>query len=311
MKVRGRLPEPKPTPHHPDEVAPGALILDPQRLALALSQSRELEYVAPELLDLTEQALGLIVSYRPRFAASAAQFAPPAEQVAMRLQEGFFLLDAEQLHPDTAALADLLRDVVELASFTEEPVRATIAAWADKIVGDPAALTALARANVQRGAGNLGDAAEKAGLSTEVFAFLQHHFGAAILPAYASHLAGHVEDEKWLRGNCPICGNAPLIAGLAGDGGKRHLVCEACLFVWTFPRLKCPFCANHDQETLKILSPGEESVHHLAVCDVCKHYIKTVDYRRADAALAVLLPVEDAAAVYLDIMAGDAGYGRI
>jgi len=147
-------------------------------------------------------------------------------------------------------------------------------------------------------------------LLRESFFFLLHNLGSAVLPAFAHTLAHHVRDEQWMFGNCPICGNQPAMGALVGDGGKRHLYCGACNFVWTFPRLKCPYCGNEDSEQLRALTHDEEAPHYLDACLACERYVKTVDYRKADAKRVVLLPVEDAATVFLDIMAANEGYRR-
>lgn len=310
MKTRGPLPQPEPTPHHPDEVRPGPLAFSPARLAQAVAGYRDVEYVSADLLGLTEKTLSLGPAFRPRLAAWAAAYSLPPDQVRMRLSEGFHLLDAERLAPPPAVLRDLLDQVVELASFTEEPIIRALREWSAGLREQPAKLRELAALNVGRDRKKIAAVAAAAGLSRESFWFVLHNLGLLLLAPLAERLGALVDDEQWQRGACPICGNSPAIAALVGDGGKRHLLCEACHFVWTFPRLKCPLCGNAEMAKLKVLALDDQSPHRLDACEACRGYVKAVDYRKADPQKAVLLPVEDAATIYLDIMAGEAGFGR-
>lgn len=310
MKVRGKFPEAKPTPHHPDEVGPGALTLPAERITEAVSGYRGSEYVSDDLLDLIDHTMQLVAKHAEKFAAQAAAYDLPDEQAKMRLDEGFHLLDADKLKIDNEALQGVTTDILALASFTDEETLAAMRDYIDKLIADPQALTTFIRFNVARHEANVDEQLEASGLSREAFYFLLYNLGVAVLPAYAAYLGKQVDDERWLNGTCPICGNRPAMAALVGDGGKRHLFCGTCNFVWTYPRLKCPYCGNKEHEKMMVLMPSDDSPYQLDACQACSRYVKTVDYRKADAKRAVLLPVEDAATVYLDIMAGNEGFKR-
>ena len=308
MKVRGKLPEPKPTPHHPDEVKPGVLALDPARIDAAVTAHLGAEYASDDVLRLTRRALALAEKYRPLIAPLAEQYTLPSDQAATRVEEGVYLLDADKIALDLPLLHALVGEVIDLADFTDEPIRQALRKWHVQLADQPEALARLVRLNLRREEKAIAEAAEEAGLDKQVYWFVVRQVGCAFFPAFAAKLAPLVKDERWLRGTCPICGNGPVMAALVGDGGKRHLVCDVCGFVWTFARMRCPFCDNQKAETLKVLAVSDQSPHRLDVCENCKRYVKTLDYRLADAAQAVLLPIEDAATLYLDIKAGEAGY---
>jgi len=310
VKIRGPLPEPKPTPHHPDEIKPGPLVLPHERVDAALATSLTREYVAPELVRLTSQTLALTRRFASETKAWAAAYEIDAEAAPGKIDRGEFLLEMEKLAPDPEVLGRLVDAAIELASFTEEAVQQAMKQWAAKVKNDDQTLIRLVTLNVQRTVEAVAEVAEATGLTPEAFYFILQQVGTAVLPAFAVQLAPLVDDEKWQHGTCPICGNGPVAAGLVGDGGRRHLVCDTCNFVWTFRRVMCPYCGNEDSDQLKVLAVDEDGPHRLDACDVCKRYVKTIDFRKADVKQAVIVPIEDAATVFLDIMAGNEGYTR-
>jgi hypothetical protein len=125
------------------------------------------------------------------------------------------------------------------------------------------------------------------------------------LTGYASALIDSVEQERWRRGYCPICGGNPDLSFLSRDNGARWLVCSRCDTEWLFERLKCPYCNNTDQKTLSYYT-DDEGTYRLYVCDNCQHYLKTVDLRvaRPD----TLIPLERLITLEIDIQARDYGY---
>ncbi len=106
---------------------------------------------------------------------------------------------------------------------------------------------------------------------------------------------------------CPMCGGSPDFAALVspkseGDFGRR-LLCARCDTEWSYQRSGCPFCEQVEQWAY---FPDENEVFRLYVCDVCHHYLKTVDWRQTFAHR--LLPVERMLTVGMDIAAAQAGY---
>jgi len=110
----------------------------------------------------------------------------------------------------------------------------------------------------------------------------------------------------WNEGYCPVCGRMPKIGHLVDKEGKRHLFCSQCGFEWRFRRVKCPFCGNEEQQTLSYFTVEGDERYRVDVCDVCKHYIKTLDFRNAGE--EAILDVEDVATLHLDMLAHEEGY---
>jgi FdhE protein len=110
----------------------------------------------------------------------------------------------------------------------------------------------------------------------------------------------------WAEGYCPICGKEPKIGEIREEEGRRFLFCTQCGFEWRFMRIKCPFCGNEEQQTLAYFSIEGEERYRVDVCNECKRYIKTVDFRETEEEAD--LDVEDIATLHLDMLANEEGY---
>lgn len=310
MKTKTPPPEVKPVSHHPDELKPGVLPLNPQRIEAAMASYGGVEYVSDDLLKLTRNFLALYEKYFKIFQSAAKKYGMTREQIGRQIEKGFFILNADQMELEPAALAALLNEVVDLATFTNEETIGAMREWVKKVRADREAMMNLVHLNIARQPEDINDAIRESGLTKEAFWYILHHFGVAVLWPYAAHFSAQIRDDKWQRPRCPICGNEPTMAGLVGEGGQRHLLCNVCNYVWTYQRIKCPYCGNEDPETLKVLATGSDTMHRLDACKKCGRYVKTIDYRRADLQQPIILPIEDAATVYLDILAGNEGFLR-
>lgn len=107
--------------------------------------------------------------------------------------------------------------------------------------------------------------------------------------------------DRWLHGHCPVCGSAPLLADLSGEGGKRTLHCSLCETAWPYTRLRCPFCENDDIDDLSYLMAENEKGLRVDLCNRCGNYLKTIDLRELSG--PVIVPLDDAATWHLDIIA--------
>ncbi len=102
---------------------------------------------------------------------------------------------------------------------------------------------------------------EKLKVNPEVISFLATNSIKPIYEAYAKELKDYVDQEKWWKGYCPICGSEPYIAEIKTEGGAegaRFLVCSSCGYEWRFNRLKCPFCENSNHEKLRYFYTEKE-----------------------------------------------------
>jgi len=121
----------------------------------------------------------------------------------------------------------------------------------------------------------------------------------------AEQVMPHVNQDRWKRGHCPVCGGASDFALLVEETGARHLLCSRCRSQWLYKRLECPFCNNTDHTKL-FYYPSEDKVYRLYVCEVCKHYLKAIDLRKATH--RVVLAAEPLLTVAMDLAAQEQGY---
>ncbi len=126
------------------------------------------------------------------------------------------------------------------------------------------------------------------------------------LERVAQKYAAAIRDSNWTEGYCPVCGKEPKIGELREEEGRRFLFCSQCGSEWTFVRIKCPFCGNEEQKTLSYFTVEEDERYRVDVCDRCKRYIKTVDFRSTRETPD--LDIEDIATIHLDMLANEEGY---
>ena len=125
------------------------------------------------------------------------------------------------------------------------------------------------------------------------------------LVSYARAFSELINNERWRRNTCPVCGGKPDFAFLDREKGSRWLVCSRCDTSWLFQRIECPFCGNQEQTELSIFS-DETGLYRLYACEKCHKYIKTIDLRTTDK--HIRLPVERVLTLAMDAQAQAEGY---
>lgn len=123
----------------------------------------------------------------------------------------------------------------------------------------------------------------------------------ALIPwytAFAHGLTSRANLGLWTGGQCPVCGQPPLMGMLRPDDGARILECWLCRAQWGFPRLQCPSCGTSDQERLRLFTFTGDDAHRVHICDECGRYLKVVDARLMGR--EPVLALEDAATMSHD-----------
>ena len=127
-------------------------------------------------------------------------------------------------------------------------------------------------------------------------------------------------DEAHADSLCPFCGRNPQLAFLSTDvsapghfeggveGGRRFLMCGDCGAVWPFQRIACPSCLEVDPHKLPYYSAQGAPGMRVECCDTCGRYLKSIDLTK-DARLVP--PVDELAAIPLDLWAREQGYRKI
>jgi FdhE protein len=214
-----------------------------------------------------------------------------------RLLQGLPLLSFAQLPAEAERFAKLVSNVAQLLiGYDPELVGQTVP-------DSPAECLALARQRFEDGQAT-GSPEEEPGEVTLV----QVSVDLALKPYLewaAEQVLPHVDQQRWRRGYCPVCGGAPDFATLDAEVGTRHLLCSRCNSQWLYRRLGCPFCETTDHTKL-VYYPSEDGVYRLYVCQECRRYLKTIDLRQVGR--TVLLPVERVTTVAMDAAARQEGY---
>lgn len=125
------------------------------------------------------------------------------------------------------------------------------------------------------------------------------------LTSQAKVLVSLVNQERWRRRYCPICGGSPDFAFLDKERGSRWLLCSRCDTEWLFQRLECPYCGTKDQNALAYFA-DDEGLYRLYVCEQCHTYIKAIDLRHTES--EVLLQLERVMTLDLDRQGQEKGY---
>lgn len=108
---------------------------------------------------------------------------------------------------------------------------------------------------------------------------------------------------------CPYCGgvaHAGVVLTADGKAGLRYLECSLCATRWHAVRARCTLCDS----TREVEYRGLEGAHpgvQAETCDACHGYIKTL-FRDKDPHSDPL--ADDLATLVLDVLVGEAGYGR-
>ncbi|HHX74018.1 MAG TPA: formate dehydrogenase accessory protein FdhE [Firmicutes bacterium] len=123
---------------------------------------------------------------------------------------------------------------------------------------------------------------------------------------YAAQLPDAGRFAHWDRGVCPVCGDAPLLAVLRDEDGKKMLECSLCHWQWPVTRLLCPACGCSNHEALAFFYNPREKYRRVYVCNDCHTYLKTTVLRESPG--PVIADMENAATLTLDLLAQREGY---
>ena len=126
-----------------------------------------------------------------------------------------------------------------------------------------------------------------------------------MLAAYADELISLVEQDRWYRSYCPVCGGSPDFSFLDKEKGARWLICSRCNAQWLFNRLACPYCGNQDHKSLAYFT-DDKKMYRLHVCEKCHRYLKTIDLRQTES--EILLPLERILTLDMDRQAYESKY---
>lgn len=230
------------------------------------------------------------------------------ELLQVKRKEGFSLVNKRDLELDILSAVTLFKRLCEHMRQNER-----VSKEVDRIletIGDGQLdLAELFQKVAAEDYEYMADVSGRLELSEGLLFFLAENSLQPIFEAYAEKLKEYVNQEKWWRSYCPICGSRPVMAELIGRERKKFLICSCCGFEWRFMRTKCPFCENEERRAFKYFYTEKEGrAYRVETCQECKKYIKTVDAEELDE--EVIPAVEDIGTLHLDVTAKEEGYTR-
>ena len=278
-----------------------------RRLDKKLGQLRQKSYISAELIDLLDKVAHLQLTARPeaRFTLPAdGELAPPEA-----VMQGVPLVGRENFPHDADQAERLLTELIDLLKKSGGPL------------GDAATVIEKAIASGELSASELFEKfmkddhaffapwAERMNDAPKTLSFLAFAALSPSLEAAADALKDKLPEMKVPAvGTCPLCGSLPLISALEEKEGYRHATCSFCRHHYRIKRIACPVCGEEDQKKLTFFTVDEEPGFRVDVCETCKTYIKTIDFRQLD---RIAVPVlDDLDSLALDYVAAGQGYKR-
>jgi FdhE protein len=230
------------------------------------------------------------------------------ELVKTKIEEGFPVVDKSDLKLDITQASHLFERLCDVLKRNKN-VSSDVDDITDVIARKQLSLEELFKKTAAEDEEYFDKLSNRLKLKTEILLFLAKNSIKPIFEAYAHDLEGHVDQERWWRGYCPICGSKPVMAELIGTERKKFLICSCCGYEWRFKRTKCPFCENEEPRAFKYFFTEKEGRgYRVETCQKCKKYIKTVDTEELGE--EVVPSVEDIGTLYLDVLAKKEGYTR-
>ncbi len=260
-----------------------------------------------ELLDILEEILILREEFRRRMTEDV--FTVDERLIASKMEGGLPLVD---LGAGDADLTEPKRYFLALLAIAEkrapEDAAAIIAALQDGTLDyEGMVLDAFAEEEAEERSEEA--AGEGGGEDDDSFDIIELFLEESLRPALERVVQKYgdgVARSGWDEGYCPICGREPKIGQIRDEEGRRYLFCSQCGYEWSFRRIKCPFCGNEEQQSLAYFTIEDEERYRVDVCNVCKRYLKIVDFRQTQE--TANLDVEDIATLHLDMLAAEEGY---
>ncbi|MCP4628560.1 MAG: formate dehydrogenase accessory protein FdhE [bacterium] len=229
----------------------------------------------------------------------------PNDVLTVKAQEKFPLIEVKDFPYDKDESVSLFVTICNLAKEANPKLAASAAVLLnsdDRDLKPEGLINALLNGNEAIFENITG----KFEIEKQILGLITYHSLRPSICTGAIQLAAYLKkDEPWLKGYCPICGSAPILSILEGEGA-RSLICSFCWHQWPVKRVYCPFCDNSDNKNLHYIFSEEEKDLRVDLCNKCNKYLKTIDTRRTDR--LIYPPLEQVATLHLDIKAREEGF---
>ncbi len=230
-------------------------------------------------------------------------------QVSHRIEENRPLIGADELSVDLRVLKKMMRELGKVLEEKGEGPLEGMAAFLREELEDDGELPGLVGAFLSREDQELSRRMEGYSPRPAILYMLLHTSLAPFYWKTAVTMVRKADLGQVPRGNCPACGDLPVMGFLRHEEGLRVLECSLCGTRWGFPRVMCPFCHNMDQNTLKYLYADEDGPRRVYLCERCRKYVK-ISSPPGEKDEEFVIPLEDLATAHLDLAAEERGYER-
>ena len=236
---------------------------------------------------------------------AAGNFSPPElsfdlGQLPDAWSQGKSVLDPGEMHLDWKQARALYKQLVELVKESKDGPR-QVEGLMQVLAEDEDSIPKLMKAALTSDIKTIETAARELAVDPPVLTLLLRLSMRPALLEVARAAQNLLDLSQWNHGHCPVCGSAPKLADLSGEGGQRRLHCSLCETAWPYVRLQCPFCENDNREDLNYLRAESEVGLRVDLCSRCGHYLKTIDLR--ELAGPIIVPLDDMATWHLDLIA--------
>jgi len=277
-----------------------------KRMKSRLKQCREGRIELEEILAFYDKVLA--AQHEAQQETPIPEIDLTAEQIRLKIEEGFPLVDPGNFSVDKDSSESLFRRLCQL-SEEENPVLASAGkALIEARESGRLEVAELSKALLQNNLEIIEGYAKDLEVSLPVLQALTKLSLQPSLLATVASLVKTTDLDRWRYSYCPICGGLPAIAALVGDEGKRKALCSFCGHLWNLLRLGCPFCGTDKQEDLRYFFGEGDDLYRVQVCEKCNGYLKVVDTREGGDPKA--LAVDDVVTTHLDLLAEEEGYRR-
>lgn len=234
-------------------------------------------------------------------------FTVEEEELLNRLHSGQPLLEGNEDRIELRYAVDLFRDLTEWTGVGD--AKRQFKKWGKGLMD--AEIENVLRAWLKGDLEPFTRWSVASGLPQDVLVVLIQYSLLPTLHVYGEALIENktVLADKWKKGYCPVCGDAPAVAEIRDSERFRYLRCTSCGGDWQFKRIACPTCGNDDHERLEsffIEDPKTGGKFQIDVCEDCKAYIKVSN--KLQPSSPEMLILDDLATTHLDLFAMEKGY---
>ena len=275
-----------------------------------LNHLRGKEYISESTVNFFRDIIRVQYKIKGQLHEIDISYSLTDDEVKEKMQKGNPLISLDNIPLKETLLKELFQEICEIIKRQEDSESEEIQKIIDAESCGDLALNTLIQKFFYHDDVYFNSLSKNLKIGEDLLLFVAIHLARPFFEAVAEKLKDKVVDELWIKNYCPVCGSGAQIAKLEKEVGKRILYCQLCGSEWRYMRLKCPFCRNKDQKSLKFLEE-EGSPYRIDLCGKCKRYIKTLDERKGGGDKRSYIPsIEDIATMYLDLVAKKEGYER-